>query len=134
VNVERPGIFHLAIPCRDLDEAQKFYVETIGARLARRYHDRITLEFFGDQSVCHLAPDKIDPDPQLYPRHFGLTFRERAAYDRFLNRIRSRGVSFFKDPFIRFEGKREEHATFFLKDPSNNLLEFKWYKDEQMMY
>jgi extradiol dioxygenase family protein len=28
----------------------------------------------------------------------------------------------------------EEHQTFFLVDPSNNLLEFKWYRDAHMMY
>lgn len=45
------SIFHLAIPCRDLDEAKGFYVDQLECRLARRYDDRITLEFFGDQVV-----------------------------------------------------------------------------------
>lgn len=57
------SIFHLAIPCRDLDEAKEFYVGQLGCRLARRYDDRITLEFFGDQVVCHLSPQDIDSEP-----------------------------------------------------------------------
>ena len=52
--------FHLAIPAYDLDEAEDFYVRQLGCKLARRYPDRITLDFFGDQLVCHLAeaPDR----------------------------------------------------------------------------
>jgi uncharacterized protein len=48
-------VFHLAIPVHDLDAAQHFYVDLLGCKLARRYPDRITLDFFGDQLVCHLA-------------------------------------------------------------------------------
>jgi extradiol dioxygenase family protein len=28
----------------------------------------------------------------------------------------------------------EEHSTFVLRDPSNNLIEFKHYVDHRMMY
>ena len=68
--------FHLAIPVADLDEAQDFYVTGLGCKLARRYDDRITLDFFGDQVVCHLS-ELWDCEPQLYPRHFGVTFADR---------------------------------------------------------
>ncbi|UCG71566.1 MAG: VOC family protein [Chromatiales bacterium] len=127
-------IFHLAVPCRDLSEAQQFYVDGLGARLARQYDDRITLEFFGDQLVCHLAPGKIDPAPEIYPRHFGVTFRERRDFEQVLARVREQELTFFKEPFTRFEGLQEEHTTFFLKDPSNNIIEFKHYHDARMIY
>ena len=55
-------VFHLAIPVHDLDAAERFYVGLLGCKLARRYADRVTLDFFGDQLVCHLtegpAPEK----------------------------------------------------------------------------
>jgi uncharacterized protein len=35
---------------------------------------------------------------------------------------------------VRFEGLPEEHRTFALCDPSDNLLEFKHYVDVRMMY
>ena len=69
------NVFHLAIPSHDLDLAYHFFVELLGCRLARRYNDRITLELFGDQVVCHLDPDFIPEEPKMYPRHFGITFR-----------------------------------------------------------
>jgi extradiol dioxygenase family protein len=128
------NVFHLAIRCRDLDEAVTFYVDKLGCRLARRYEDRITMEFFGDQLVCHLSPDKIDQAPEMYPRHFGITFPDRAEFNALYERAHSSGAEFFREMFVRFEGEREEHLTFFLRDPSNNLLEFKYYRDPEMKY
>jgi extradiol dioxygenase family protein len=127
-------IFHLAIPCRDLDEAVSFYAGALGCRTARRYADRVTFDFFGHQLVCHLAPDKIDSQPTVYPRHFGITLREEADYELILRRMRDGGVELHTEPFLRFAGRPEEHATFFLRDPSNNLIEFKHYRDPVMMY
>ena len=127
------NVFHLAIPVKDLDEAFTYYVMKLGCKLARRYDDRITLDFFGDQLVCHLS-DKIDPDPQMYPRHFGITFRHKDDWDRLVNLAQRRELPFFHEPTRRFKGLVEEHWTFMLIDPSNNLLEFKHYFDPQMMY
>ncbi len=126
-------VFHLAIPVRDLDEAQAFYVGQLGCHLARRYDDRITLNFFGDQLVCHLS-DQIDPDPQLYPRHFGVTFRRREDFDAVLFCAETREIPFFRACQPRFKDTVEEHLTFVLRDPSGNLLEFKTYRDPRMMY
>ncbi|MFD1673759.1 VOC family protein [Alicyclobacillus fodiniaquatilis] len=126
-------VFHLAIPARDLDEAFDFYVKKLGCKLARRYHDRITLDFFGDQVVCHLS-DQFDEEPQMYPRHFGITFSEKSQFDNLYKLAKQREVTFFRDLSTRFEGLIEEHLTYFLQDPSNNLLEFKYYYDPRMMY
>ncbi|PSR22950.1 MAG: glyoxalase [Sulfobacillus acidophilus] len=127
------NVFHLAIPCRDLDEAFDFYVTKLGCKLARRYADRITLDFFGDQLVVHLST-KIDENPEMYPRHFGITFKHREDWERLLNLARKRELPFFHEPSRRFQDLVEEHWTFLLIDPSNNLLEFKHYLDPQMMY
>jgi uncharacterized protein len=130
---DRDDVFHLAIPAADLDAAQAFYVTGLGCKLARRYDDRITLDFFGDQVVCHLS-DIVDEAPQLYPRHFGVTFRHREDWERLLRLARTRELPFFAEPFARFAGRAEEHQTFVLRDPSHNLLEFKYYDDPRMMY
>lgn len=121
------NVFHLAIPCADLDAAECFYVDILGCRRARRYDDRITLDFFGDQVVCHLAPGEVECEPRFYPRHFGITFRDRRAFEALLARLRSKGADILQDVFTRFAGRREEHLSIFLRDPSNNVLEFKHY-------
>lgn len=130
--------FHLAIPAYDLDRAEDFYVTQLGCKLARRYPDRITLDFFGDQLVCHLSemPDGgTPPTPSsLYPRHFGVTFHDAADFDALHHLCQLRKVPFFSELSVRFEGLAEAHRTFALVDPSGNLLEFKHYRDPRMMY
>jgi extradiol dioxygenase family protein len=128
-------VFHLAIPVHDLDAAQHFYVGLLGCKLARRYPDRITVDFFGDQLVCHLTEGKSPDRPaSLYPRHFGVTFRDAAEFDALQACAAIRKIPFFHDVSTRFEAMAEEHRTFVLIDPSGNLLEFKHYRDPRMMY
>lgn len=130
---ETNKVFHLAIPCKELDETAIFY-EKLGCRLARRYDDRVTFDFFGDQVVCHLSPENIDQQPSMYPRHFGITFLNKEEYDQTLKDATEQKLPFFSKPLVRFEGRQEEHMTFFLIDPANNLLEFKYYHDPEMAY
>ena len=126
-------IFHLAIPCKNLKGAVAFYAGKLGVLVARQYDDRITLNFFLDQVVCHLSPENIDPEPKMYPRHFGITFRNKEEFDNLLETVREQNIEMFEEPFVRLEGLKEEHGTFFIKDPSNNLIEFNWYNDPSMM-
>jgi uncharacterized protein len=128
-------VFHLAIPVYDLDAAQHFYVSLLGCKLARRYQDRITLDFFGDQLVCHLTEGAPPAAPaSLYPRHFGVTFRDGADFDALHACAATRKIPFYQEVSTRFEALVEEHRTFVLLDPSGNLLEFKHYRDPRMMY
>jgi extradiol dioxygenase family protein len=125
--------FHLAIPVHDLGDARHFYVDQLGCHLARSYADRITIDFFGDQVVCHLS-NQIVTEPTLYPRHFGVTFRNREDFDGVLFLAVQRSIRFFQEVRPRFENQVEEHLTFVLQDPSNNLIEFKHYRDPRMMW
>src|ERR1044071_52088 len=94
-------VFHLAIPVYDLDEAQAFYVGKLGCKLARRYDDRITLDFFGDQVVCHLS-DEWERAPAMYPRHFGVTFRTCEDFQNMLHLAQERHIPFFAEVQTRF--------------------------------
>jgi uncharacterized protein len=129
-------VFHLAIPAFDLDQAQHFYVDGLGCKLARRYADRITLDFFGDQLVCHLTEADGDgqPPPSLYPRHFGVTFGQQADFLAVHRLAVKRQLPFYSHLGSRFEDKVEVHQTFVLVDSSRNLIEFKHYADPRMMY
>lgn len=127
-------VFHLAVPCADLGATVDYYQRRLGCRLARRYDDRVTFDFFGDQLVCHLAPDEIETAPKMYPRHFGVTFLDRADFEAVLAAARGERLPFFAEPSTRFTGLPEEHRTFCLIDPANNLIEFKLYVDDRMVY
>ena len=98
-------VFHLAIPCKNLDETVDFY-EKLGCELARRYDDRVTFDFFGDQVVCHLSPDNVDDEPKMYPRHYGVTFLDKEEYNQALEFATKQELPFFTNPMIRFKGKK----------------------------
>jgi uncharacterized protein len=124
---------HIAIPARDLDEALQYYVFGLGARLARRYDDRITLDFFGDQLVCHLS-GTVAAEPVAYPHHFGVSFARAEDFDRLLRLVEHRKLRVLSGPALRFEGTAEQHRTIFLADPSNNVIEFKNYDDPRLQF
>ena len=128
--------FHLAIPGYHLGDTEDFYVRQLGCKLARRYPDRITLDFFGDQLVCHLSerPAEVSAELALYPRHFGVTFREAGDFEALHHLCVERKMEIFRQLSVRFEGLVEAHRTFVLRDPSDNLIEFKHYRDPRMMY
>lgn len=128
-------LFHIAVPAYELEEAECFYGD-LGCKVARRHEDRITLDFFGDQLVCHLTelPSVDRHPPTLYPRHFGVTFRRPEDFDRLVDLCLLRKIPLFHEVSTRFAGLAEEHRTFVLCDPSDNLIEFKHYNDPRMMY
>ena len=126
--------FHLAIPCKDLQETLDYYENKLGCESRRKYEDRVTFDFFGDQLVCHLSPEKVDLEANPYPRHFGVTFSEKDDFESFVTHLKQNDVDFLHPITTRFEGLPEVHSTFFLKDPSNNVLEFKFYPNKEMMH
>lgn len=84
------------------------------------------MELAGHQLVAHLA-ETSEPQKGIYPRHFGLIFQSEADWQALVERAKAKGLSFYQQPRRRFPGTKIEHATFFLEDPSHNLLEFKYY-------
>jgi hypothetical protein len=125
--------FHIAIPTYDLDAAVDFYVGGLGAKLARRYPDRVTFDFFGDQLVCHLS-EEVPDEPVAYPRHFGVSFARSEDFNRLLRLVELRKLPTLGEARVRFGGTAEEHRQIFLTDPSNNVLEFKVYDDPRLLY
>lgn len=127
-------VFHVAIPCRDLDEAEDFYVTKLGCKLGRKYADRITLNFFGSQVVCHLYPEKIDSMPQMYPRHFGVIFYNKEDFDAVSELAKQQELEFFQEITRKRQGEAAEQLNFYLKDPSNNIVQFKLFLNAEMVY
>jgi hypothetical protein len=128
-------IAHIAIPCRSLDEAARWYSEVLGAEPVRILKDRVTFSFGGVlQLVCHLERRAIEPNPRAYPRHFGLTFLKGEDFHRMCEHIEKLGIKFFVRPALRFPKTPHEHHTFMLVDPSANVIEFKYYLNPENSY
>ena len=123
-------LFHLAFPVFDLEEAKRFYVEGLGCVLGRESRTAVTLGLAGHQLVGHLVEEASRSQKGVYPRHFGLIFNQEADWQAVADRAKSHGLKFYQHPRRRFPGTKIEHQTFFLEDPSKNLLEFKYYRYE----
>lgn len=126
-------IFHLAFPIHDMMEARRFYVDGLGCSLGRESARAMTLGLAGHQLVGHLA-DQPSEQQGIYPRHFGLIFLSQGEWQSLADRASAQGLAFYQRPRVRFPGSRIEHRTFFLEDPSRNLLEFKHYTHESAIF
>lgn len=127
-------IFHLAIPTRYIPEAIEFY-EKLGAKLGRSTETWAILNLNGIQLVCHKArPGDIQEIPTIYPRHFGFIIEKYAHFNEAYRAAEKNKLNFFETKFTRFPGQISEHETFFLCDPSNNMIEFKWYKNQGSIF
>jgi extradiol dioxygenase family protein len=128
-------IAHVAVPCRDLEEAARWYAQVLGAQPVRILKDRVTFSFGGVlQLVCHLERRAVVPNPRAYPRHHGLTFLRMEDFSSLQNHIEKLGVKFLVRPAVRFANSTYEHRTFMVVDPSGNVVEFKCYVRPEFSY
>lgn len=128
-------IAHIAVPCRDIDEAARWYAEVLGAKPMRILKDRVTFSFGGvAQLVCHLEKRAIETNPRAYPRHFGLTLLRTEDFTRIKEHLLKLDVEFMVRPGLRFENDLHEHQTMMLSDPSGNVVEFKSYVRPECSY
>jgi extradiol dioxygenase family protein len=132
--------FHLAFPVRDLDEARAFYGDLLECNEGRSSAEWVDFDFFGHQIVAHLsaalsaAEEHSSVDGEAVPlRHFGVVL-EMEAWAKLAERLRKAGVAFVLEPGVRFKGRAGEQATFFLRDPSGNALEFKAFARQDDLF
>ena len=133
--------FHLAFPVDDLAAARRFYGELLECAEGRSSDRWIDFDFFGHQIVAHLTDDPggsvedsnpVDGHDVPVP-HFGVVM-DWDRWHRLADRLRTEGVRFVIEPYLRFEGLPGEQATMFLLDPSGNALEFKSFRDPGQLF
>ncbi|KVA24488.1 glyoxalase [Burkholderia cepacia] len=129
--------FHLAIPVYDLPAARDFYGRVFGLAEGRSSAQWVDFDFYGHQLVIHEHPktasqegahtNAVDGHDVPVP-HFGIVL-DWASWEALAERLRSLGVTFVIEPYVRFQGQVGEQATMFLFDPCGNALEFKAFRD-----
>jgi extradiol dioxygenase family protein len=127
-------LFHLAFPIHDIDAAKRFYVDGLGCTLGRESGRAVTFGLAGHQLVAHVVDLPHESQQGIYPRHFGLVFLFKSQWQVLADKANRNGLPFYQQPRVRFPGTRIEHHTFFLQDPSRNLLEFKHYTHESAIF
>lgn len=121
------SIFHLAIPSHDLSISKQFYTRAFGAQIGREYSNYVIFNFFGHQVVTHLNPEGVSKEVKMYPRHYGIIFEKRSEFDAVYALCKKAEASFFEELFERYQNQHGWHFSFFVSDPSNNLIELKYY-------
>lgn len=132
--------FHLAFPVNNLEETRFFYGNVLGCKEGRSADRWIDFNFFGHQISAHLQDFKVASDPRnivdgdhIPIRHFGaiLPWDQWQALG---DDLKNQGFRFLIPPKIRFKNEAGEQGTFFLKDPSENVLEFKSFQDMELIF
>ena len=132
--------FHLAIPVGDLAASALFYEGTLGLRRGRSSEHWVDYDFFGHQLVLHevqspeidIASQPVDGEDVPIP-HFGVVL-PWDDYDDFIFGLTQKGVPLRIPTTIRFEGRAGEQKTTFVCDPEGNCLEFKAFRDPEMLF
>ena len=129
--------FHLAIPVNSIELAREFYGLKLGFNEGRSDEHWIDYNFFGHQLVCHIGEsnsfsNEVDGKDVPIP-HFGIVL-EWKQFDIFSEKLKSSGINFIIEPYLRFEGQPGEQKTLFFKDPFGNALEFKSFKHDSQIF
>ena len=132
--------FHLAFPVHNLEQTQYFYGTVLQCTLGRSADRWIDFNFFGHQLSAHLVDresshtktNEVDGD-SVPTRHFGviLPWDQWEALHRRCSKL---DIAFRIPPKIRFQGKAGEQGTFFIDDPSGNVLEFKTFRNSKHIF
>lgn len=132
--------FHLAIAVDDLPSARAFYGGALGCPEGRSSERWVDFSLEGHQLVVHLvdgpvgdrASQRVDGHGVPVP-HFGLVLT-MARWRQLADRLAAHGVQFALEPQVRFAGLPGEQATFFVRDPAGNALEFKGFADDAQLF
>ncbi|MEM6605496.1 MAG: VOC family protein [Pseudomonadota bacterium] len=133
--------FHLALPVDDLERAAGFYAGVLNCTQGRRSDQWIDYDFFGHQLVVHkvepehlpaVATNPVDGE-SVPASHFGVVLGW-SDWDQVKEMLESAGIVYVIEPTTRFAGRRGEQRTFFVRDPAGNYLEFKSFRNPEMLF
>ena len=133
--------FHLAIPVSSIKEAEKFYCDMLGCEKgnyeAGKWQD---INFWGNELTLHeanhgLQNERHDVDMgQVSVPHFGIHLT-RDVFDSIKDKIEAHDeFKYLDEPYLRFKDDEQEQETFFIKDPSGNVIEIKTMRTPELLW
>ena len=133
--------FHLALPVDDLEAAAAFYEGLLQCERGRASAKWTDYDFFGHQLVVHKVRTEYLPevarnpvDDEIVPAsHFGVVL-DWEDWDALQIKLQAAGTSYVIEPTTRFAGRRGEQRTCFIRDPAGNHLEFKCFRNPEMLF
>lgn len=133
--------FHLALPVDDLEAAEAFYGQVLRCPRGRSSPRWTDYDFYGHQLVVHKVDTKDLPavarnpvdDVAVPSSHFGVVL-EWNDWDGLQARLQAEGIDYAIAPSTRFAGRQGEQRTCFVRDPAGNHLEFKCFRNPEMLF
>ena len=131
--------FHLAFPVFNIKETKEWYTKILGCSIGRESERWVDFNFFGHQISAHLSKtldssthNQVD-SKQIPSRHFGIILAP-SDWNALSKQLTGLKVKFKIEPYTRFKGEKGEQSTLFIEDPSGNCLEFKSFKNDEMIF
>ena len=132
--------FHIAFPIKNIDDTIKWYTKILGCTIGRQNSRWVDFDFFGHQISGHLVNQEdnlsetnIVDGHNIPVRHFGIIL-EPNEWELLSKKLNDSKIEFFIKPNTRFKGEKGEQSTFFITDPNDNVLEFKSFKNDSMIF
>ncbi|WP_420320770.1 VOC family protein [Flagellimonas sp.] len=131
--------FHLALPCKEVEETKNFYVDIIGASLGRNTEKWLDVNLFGNQLTFTQAGDfkfefksyKLE-DYILPSFHFGVIVPVD-EWGKLYTKLFQMDLEVTTEATF-MQSKKGEHLSFFVQDPNGYMLEFKSFKDADEIF
>lgn len=116
--------FHLSFVVPKLRLAEEFYVNFLCCKKGRDTGKWIDITFFGHQLTLHqetenMIAKSID--------HFGVIL-DKAEWLSVAQKMEVENIPFIVSPNKKTNDDNSESGKFIIKDPANNMIEFKFYQ------
>jgi extradiol dioxygenase family protein len=123
-------VLHLSLPVNDLRAARDFYEHTLGCRIGRTREDWFDAWFFGLQLTLQLQPLEVMDTSQQGVRHFGVVLPSLSEFNDLVKRIHASGCQWISKPESHTDAELSGKLGGKLADPSGNVIEIKYYENE----
>ena len=123
-------VLHLSLPVNDLHAARDFYEHTLGCRIGRTREDWFDAWFFGLQLTLQLRPLEVMNRSQQGVRHFGVVLPSLSEFNDLVKRIHASGCQWISKPENHTDAELSGKLGGKLADPSGNVIEIKYYENE----
>lgn len=132
-------VFHLSLPCLDIEKTRKFYIEKLGLKRGRETSKWLDIDLFNNQ-LTYVLVDKFSFDfpnyafeREILPAfHFGIVL-DADNWEIMHNKVDNWSTdkvivkTFLKD-------KKGEHQSFFVKEPNGYTIEFKMFMKQDEIF
>lgn len=131
--------FHLSLPSSDTQRTKTFYRDVLGCKIGREAHNWVDVNLYGNQLTfidtgAYRIPEHSYSlqGKQLPIFHFGVVLEEK-DWNAAMDKIEVSGYE-LDDPIIFLEGKVGEHVSFFVDDPNDYRIEFKYFTSAEQVF